>query len=95
MTAYIVATVLTSDPIKMKQYAKTIEGLAEQYEGKYICKGGVDEVLEGDVPAGQRVVVLEFPDVAKAKAYVNDPTYLKGKAQREGAGTVEMRLLET
>lgn len=94
MSAFIIGTVLTTDPVKMTQYAKTIEGLAEQYGGNYVLKGAVEEVLEGEVPQGQRVVVLKFPNTASAKAYFNDPVYQKGKAQREGAGLVELRLIE-
>lgn len=93
MAAFIVATVSISDPDAFKAYAEIINGLSEQYGGKSILKGAVTEVFEGSVPSGQRVVVIEFPDAEAARNYINDPIYLQGKARREGAATVDMRLI--
>ena len=50
-------------------------------------------MLEGSAPEDQRVVVSKFPDANSAKAYVNDPVYLDGKAKRKGAAIVDMRLI--
>lgn len=95
MTAFIVATVTISDMDAFKAYGQTIAGLSEKHGGKSIVKGPITEVLEGDIPEGQRVVVSEFPTADAARAYINDPLYLEGKAKREGAAVVEMRLIVT
>lgn len=95
MAAFIVATVSISDMNAFKAYSETIAGLSERHGGKSIVKGMVSEVLEGNVPEGERVVVSEFPDAEAARNYINDPLYQEGKAKREGAATVEMRLIIT
>lgn len=93
MPAFIVATVQISDSERFQKYGKTIAGLAEKYGGEPVVKGLVSDYLEGAAPAGERVVVLRFPDEASARAYTSDPVYLQGKAQRDGAAEVCMRLI--
>ena len=83
MPAFIVATVSISDMTAFKEYSKTIEGVSEKYGGESIVKGSITEMLEGSAPEDQRVVVSKFPDADSAKAYVNDPVYLDGKAKRK------------
>ncbi len=95
MAAFIVATVSISDITAFQEYSKTIAGLSEKYGGKSVVKGKITEVLEGNVPEDQRVVVSEFPDAEAARSYINDPLYLEGKAKRKGAAVVEMRLIIT
>lgn len=93
MPAFIVATVSISNMDAFKEYSKTIVGVSEKYGGESIVKGMVTEMLEGSAPEDQRVVVSKFPDAEAAKAYVNDPVYLAGKAKRAGAAVVDMRLI--
>ena len=93
MPAFIVATVSISDMDAFREYSKCIAGLAEKYGGESIVKGAITEMLEGQAPDDQRVVVSRFPDAESAKAYVSDPLYLEGKRKREGAAQVDMRLI--
>jgi len=93
MPAYIVATVRITDAEKFGQYTKAIAGLSEKHGGEYVVRGPVTEVLEGDLDPNERVIVSRFPDAASAKAYAQSPEYREGAKLREGAGTVEMRLI--
>lgn len=93
MAAYIVATVRISDPVAFAAYGKAIAGLSEKHGGEAVVKGPVAEVLEGDSPVGERVVVTRFPDEASARAYIDSDAYKAGCALRTGAAEVEMRLL--
>ncbi len=93
MAAYIVATVTITDPVKFGAYVKAIAGLSEKHGGEYIVRGKVFEVLEGDVDPEERVVVSRFPSADAARGYAKSAEYLAGAALREGAGTVESRLL--
>lgn len=97
MAAWLVSTVRITDPVQFAAYAKAIAGLAEQHGGRYIVRGSVTEQLEGDAPldavGGERVVVMEFPDVDAARGYVTSQAYLAGKALRTGAAHVNLRLI--
>jgi len=93
MPAYLVSTVTISDPERFGAYMRAIAGLAERHGGRYLVRGPVTAQIEGDAPAGERVVVLEFPDESAARGYVDSAEYRAGKAHREGAGTVNLRLV--
>ena len=54
------------------EYAQKIPAFIEKHGGKYIVQGVVPEKMEGDwVP--ERLVILEFPSIEKAKAFLADP----------------------
>lgn len=94
MAAYIVATVRVHDREKFAEYLKAVAGVAETFGGEYVLRGKVAQVLEGDVDPAELVVVLRFADADAARAYVNSPQYLAGKAHRTGGGgVVEARLI--
>lgn len=93
MAAYIVATVNVTDPVKFGAYVQAIAGLSEKHGGEYVVRGKVFEVLEGAVDPDERVVVSRFPTAEAARGYVRSAEYVAGAALREGAGTVESRLL--
>jgi len=94
MAAFIVSIVRVIDPEGFKPYSAKIAGLAETFGGEYVARGPVIETLEGTSAPGERVVVVRFPDSASARAYIDSPTYREGKALRQGAGEVSMRLIE-
>ncbi|MEE3623523.1 DUF1330 domain-containing protein [Nitrospirillum sp. BR 11752] len=93
MPAHIVATIRITDPARFAPYLKGIAGLAEAHGGEYLVRAKVDEVVEGAVDPEERVVVIRFPTVEAARAYVHSDTYRAAAALRQGAGTVETRLL--
>jgi uncharacterized protein (DUF1330 family) len=94
MPAFLVATVTITDPEKFSGYSKAIAGLSEKFGGEYIVRGPITEVLEGDIAPDQRVVVSKFPSAQAARDYIGSPEYQAGAVLRQGAGTVEMRLIE-
>jgi len=93
MAAYIVATVRIHDPERFAVYGKAIAGLSEKHGGSSVVKGAVAEVLEGNSPVGERVVVTRFADAHAARAYIASAEYATARQMREGAADVEMRLL--
>lgn len=92
--AFLVATVNILEIDAFKAYLAEIDGLSERFGGRYICRGPVAETFEGDVPEGERVVVVEFPTEEAARAYIDSPEYERGKALREGSAVVQMRLIK-
>ncbi len=93
MAAYLVATVRISDAEKFAVYGKAIAGLSERFGGEYVVRGKLADVLEGHVDPDERVVVSRFPDAEAARAYLESSEYRAAVGLREGAATVEMRLL--
>lgn len=93
MKAYIIVDVRIKDPIRYEDYKKLTPASLVPYEGKFIVRGGLAETLEGSWKPG-RVVVLEFPSMAKAKSWWSSEGYAPAKALRQSASTTEMIVVE-
>jgi uncharacterized protein (DUF1330 family) len=93
MSAYIIANVRVTDPAQYEQYKK-FSTLAMQAHGAEVCvRGGAVQVLEGDWQP-DRMVVLKFPSVEKARAFYDSPEYAKARDARAGAAIMRMVLVE-
>jgi uncharacterized protein (DUF1330 family) len=92
-SAYILANVKVTDPQQYEQYKK-LSTIAMQAHGAQVCvRGGATDVLEGDWTP-DRVVLLKFPSLEKARAFYDSPEYLAARKAREGAATMRMVLIE-
>ena len=47
VTAYVVAIVNIKNPEPYQDYAKLAPAAVEKYGGKFLARGGINEVLEG------------------------------------------------
>ena len=83
MPAYLIADVEVNDPDVYAEYRRQVLPLIQQYGGRFIARGGAHEVLEGGWRP-QRVVIIEFPDMATLKAWYHSSEYAKLIALRQG-----------
>ncbi|RDV15923.1 DUF1330 domain-containing protein [Pontibacter diazotrophicus] len=93
MAAYVIVEVEVTDPATYEEYKKLTPASLAAYDGKFIVRGGQYETLEGDWKPN-RMVMLEFPSVARAKEWWNSPEYTKAKAIRHKAANTKMIVLE-
>ncbi len=56
------------------EYGRKSTEIEARYGGSALVAADAIEVVDGSWPA-QRVVVLEFPDIDKARAWYADPDY--------------------
>jgi uncharacterized protein (DUF1330 family) len=84
MAAYVIVQVEVTDWDKFKEYLKETPGTIARYEGQYIARGGQTVVLEGGEKF-QRVVLIEFPSLQKAKDWYDSKEYKQIKTLRAGA----------
>ena len=84
MPAYVIARVEVIDWSKYNEYLKVTPGTIAQYGGRFIARGGEMATLEGPDET-RRLVILEFPSLAKAKAWYNSKEYQNAKKLRAGA----------
>lgn len=94
MAAYLIyrATIHDMDAYKRDYMSQTPEILAA-YGGKFVVRGGDVEVLEGE-PETARVVVIEFPDMERARAFYYSPEYERARQAREGIAEAQMLLVD-
>ena len=90
---YWIAHVDVKDPERYKQYVAGAAPAFEQYGAKFHARGGVSEVLEGDL-AGSRHVIIEFRDLATAKACWSSPVYQAAREHRLAASKGSVTIVE-
>ena len=73
MPAYIIGRINVTNPEDYAKYASQTVALAEQAGGRFLVKGGAQEIVEGQAP--DRHVIIEFPDRATALAWYNSDAY--------------------
>ena len=70
---YIVAEVSVTNASEYEGYRRAVAPIVARRGGVYLVRGGRAEMLEGS--AAGRVVVIEFPSVAAARAFYESPEY--------------------
>ena len=88
MAAYMIARVNVTDWDKYNEYIKVTPGIIAKYDGRFIVRGGETVTLEGPEEKW-RMVVVEFPDLEKAKEFYYSPEYTDAKKIREGAALAQ------
>jgi uncharacterized protein (DUF1330 family) len=76
MPAYFIAEIELTNPAAYEPYRAAVPATIAQYGGRYLTRGGAAELVEGG-PEPNRVVILEFADIAAAKRWYNSPEYQK------------------
>lgn len=93
MAAYIVVQIDVQDEATYERYKTLAPASIAAYGGRYVVRGGPVEVLEGTWrPA--RLVILEFPTAAQARAWWASAEYGPARELRQASARTEMLLIE-
>lgn len=93
MSAYIIVDIKVKDPVRYEHYKQLAQESIAAHGGRYIVRGGKVETLEGTWPLN-RLVVLEFESVERARAWYDSLEYAEGKALRNEVADARMILVE-
>jgi uncharacterized protein (DUF1330 family) len=93
MSAYVIVEISVHDPQAYEEYKKMTPASIAAYGGRFIVRGGQTETLEGDWKP-KRMIVLEFPSVARAKEWWDSDLYSEAKAIRQKAASTNMIVVE-
>ena len=74
MTVYLFAEMKVHDPEGFAEYPPKVRPLVEKHGGAITHRISGFEAWEGDWRP-TRMVIVEFPDMAAAKAFWDDPEY--------------------
>jgi uncharacterized protein (DUF1330 family) len=89
MPAFVIVEIEVRDPEAYENYRSLAPASIQAYGGRFIARGGATESLEGDW-APERIVVLEFPSLKRARQWWASPEYSDAKAIRMGAAQTRM-----
>jgi uncharacterized protein (DUF1330 family) len=93
MPAYVINDMEVTDPALLEEYKKLSPATVAQYGGRFIARGGATEVLEGEWTP-RRLVILEFPDLARAKEWVNSVEYAPARRLRQRSSRSNIVVVE-
>jgi uncharacterized protein (DUF1330 family) len=80
--AYVIAEAEYLDDPRVRRYRELAAESIAQYDGRYLARGATPEPLEGNWPDTHRMVVIEFPSMARAKSWHTSPEYANARAAR-------------
>jgi uncharacterized protein (DUF1330 family) len=89
---YVIAQAVVTNASQWAVYAAAASEAIKKYGGKPLVRGGQMAVAEGEGRA--RNVVLEFESLDAAKAYALSPEYSAARKLREGAGYINIVVVE-
>ena len=94
MPAYVIADVrAVRDQDALIEYRRRNTDAVADHGGRFVVRGGEAEVLEGAWDT-VRMVVIEFPDAAAARAWWESEEYEAIKPLRRGASDTNIILVE-
>jgi uncharacterized protein (DUF1330 family) len=91
--AYLLVQVDVNDVARYQEYGKHSPAIVAKFGGRYLARAGRTVTLEGP-PARARVVVIEFPSLASARAFYDSPEYVAARKLRDGAGDAQFVVVE-
>jgi uncharacterized protein (DUF1330 family) len=91
--AYVIAMVDIKDPVRYESYRAMVLPTITAYGGRFLARGGHTDVLEG-AWAPRRVVIIEFPTLARAKEWWSSPEYAEARAIRQATSEGTLIVIE-
>jgi uncharacterized protein (DUF1330 family) len=89
VAAYVIVETDITDAAQYEQYKAASPGAVQAGGGRFVARGGELAVLEGDWHPS-RLVILEFEDLAAARAWYESEVYQEAKKLRDGAARLRM-----
>ena len=93
MPAYVIVNIDIFDTVRYEDYKERADRTVQTYGGRYLVRGGRVEALEGDWEP-RRVVVVEFPTAAQARAWWDSHEYAHLKTMRQAISHTDMLIVE-
>ncbi len=93
MAAYVVVEVDVHDPERYEDYKRLAPPAIAAYGGRYLARGGETDLFEGE-PAPNRIVILEFENLDRARAFIDSEEYREARALRNAVATSRIIAVE-
>jgi uncharacterized protein (DUF1330 family) len=93
MAAYIISDLKILDAQAVETYRTRAAASIARHGGRYLVRSGPFEVLEG-AWTPRSLVIVEFPDMARARAWYRSPEYAEALAVRDKALSRNLILAE-
>jgi uncharacterized protein (DUF1330 family) len=81
MAALLIADIEVTDVAAYEEYQRHVPAYVAAYEGRFVVRGGRTQTLEGSWQA-RRIVVIEFPSMARLLAFYDSVEFAALKSLR-------------
>ncbi|MEC9341606.1 MAG: DUF1330 domain-containing protein [Pseudomonadota bacterium] len=93
MAAFLIYRAWVRDPVAYRAYMACTPELIRRHGGRFLARGGASETLEGD-PETARTIIVEFPDLAAARAFYRSGDYQAAIDLRRRCADVQMVIVD-
>lgn len=93
MPAYVISDVKVRDAEAIETYRSRAAASIARYGGRYLVRGGAVKRLEGDW-SPDPIIVVEFSDMARARAWYQSAEYASALEVRDAAVSRNLILVE-
>ncbi len=93
MPAYLINDMEITDPQRFEEYKRLSPPTVAAYGGRFLARGGEVTPLEGGWEP-RRLVMLEFPSVEQAQAWLDSPEYAPARRLRELSAKSRMVVID-
>jgi len=94
MAAYAVSEVEVLDEADGQRYRELAAASIARYGGRYLVRGAEPQVPEGDWPPRERMVIIEFPSMARLREWYASPEYARALRIRRTALTRRLMFVD-
>jgi len=92
--AYILLDTKINDPVAFEKYKAAAKPIAEKFGGKYLTRGGKMDVVQKDLWAPVRIVLIQFPSMTAAHDFLDSSEYAPVKDIRLANTSTTLLVLE-
>lgn len=90
--AYWIGHVTVDDPQAYEAYRRANAAAFAKYGGRFLVRGGAQQVVEGD--QRPRSVIVEFADMESARACYFSPEYQAAMTLRQPCSAIDLVIVE-
>jgi uncharacterized protein (DUF1330 family) len=90
--AYLVAHIRVHDPEEFERFKDLSQHAINEHGCRVLARNPNPEIKEGDVSG--TVILIEFDDIAAARAFYASDAYRAARAEREVSATTDLMLVE-
>lgn len=94
MSAFLVVDTKIKNPQAYEEYKRLARPIAEKFGGVYRTRGGALDVRETELWSPTRIVIIEFPDMQSAQAFVDSEEYAPVKPKRQNNAECTLFIVE-
>lgn len=94
MAAFVIVDTAIENAEAYENYKMQAKPIAEKYGGVYRARGGAMDVRETDLWTPTRMVIIEFPDMEAARAFVDSEEYAPVQPIRRNNANCTLLILD-